>query len=489
MDGIAIWQAVEDVIMETFSWKEITEIDTKNMRNNWHQTYHNRTVQQFESNPEIVYQPSFFIDEVFVKCDFIVRNEEWTYDLLEVKAKNTIRKNTKAAPLLDNLIADCSIQQYVLQKALWEKFSGKCYLWHLNKEFIKNGTINPSLLTSKEEVTDELLTSEAIETTLKAMRESLTLSKEQFESRYPYPGTDYMTYFGEAQPKQSLWSISRLNSNKKLALYEQGKINLKDFTHDDVEALKNNKDEHTAASICLDLRMQWEEVINAPAIQEQLSSLQYPLYFYDYETMSVPVPLLDWASPWQQVVVQYSLHKIQKDWTITHHEALLDPIQAHDSLSLFAQTQSTNESILQQIVNDMDWCSQWTFIVRYKWFENSRNSEWAAQFPQYKQQLEFINTNTFDLMELFSKQLYFHRKFEWSSSIKKVLPVLTDISYDWMAVPNGAVAAQQLAKLIGWELVWADAVQTKKDLLTYCKQDTWAMVEIRKKVKEKVGLE
>lgn len=58
-------------------------------------------------------------------------------------------------------------------------------------------------------------------------------------------------------------------------------------------------------------------------------------------------------------------------------------------------------------------------------------------FPEYKDALDRINSRTFDLMEIFSKQLYIHRDFEGSSSIKKVLPVLTDISYDNMAVPNG----------------------------------------------------
>ncbi|USN55185.1 MAG: DUF2779 domain-containing protein [Candidatus Peribacteria bacterium] len=69
-------------------------------------------------------------------------------------------------------------------------------------------------------------------------------------------------------------------------------------------------------------------------------------------------------------------------------------------------------------------------------------------YPQYQAALERINAQTFDLMELFSKQYYFHRDFQGSSSIKKVLPVLTDISYDGLAVSNGAIAADLLMKTI-----------------------------------------
>lgn len=58
-------------------------------------------------------------------------------------------------------------------------------------------------------------------------------------------------------------------------------------------------------------------------------------------------------------------------------------------------------------------------------------------YPVYAETFAKINEKTFDLMEVFSEQLYFHRAFKGSSSIKKVLPVLTDISYDGLAVPHG----------------------------------------------------
>ena len=441
-----------------------------------------------ETDATLIYQPSFYHDDLFVKCDMLVKNEAWQFDLVEVKAKNTIRKPTKAAPLLDDLVADCSIQHYVLKKTLGAQFSWECFLAHINKEYVKQWSINPWLLICKERVTDELMSDEQIELVLKAMRESLLLPEKQFESRYPYPWTDYMTYFGEPQPKQSLWSISRLNAWKKLALYEAGKRSLEDFDQEDIEFLKNNKWGTTAASIFLDLWMSGEETLDKEAIQTQLQTLVYPLYFYDYETMSLPVPVFDGTSPRQQVVVQYSLHKITQDWTITHHEWVLDPIQHSDNWSLFATDTTTNESLLKQMINAMDGCTAWTYIVWYKWFENSRNTERSQQFPDYKKQLQFVNDHTFDLMELFSKQLYFHREFEWSSSIKNVLPVLTDISYKWMNVPNGSVAAQLLAKLITGELQWKEAQQTRQDLLDYCKLDSRAMVRIRQVVCEKVGL-
>lgn len=47
------------------------------------------------------------------------------------------------------------------------------------------------------------------------------------------------------------------------------------------------------------------------------------MYFYDYETLSRPVPLMQGTCPWQQVVVQYSVHRLDADGTISHKEAII----------------------------------------------------------------------------------------------------------------------------------------------------------------------
>jgi len=108
-------------------------------------------------------------------------------------------------------------------------------------------------------------------------------------------------------------------------------------------------------------------------------------------------------------------------------------------------------------------------------------------YPQHQEIFNKVNTNTFDLMDIFKEQLYFDRRFGGSCSIKKVLPVLTDISYSGLAVPNGAIAADLLAQLAHGTLP-ADQVDTvRADLLQYCKQDTRAMVRIWEEVWKAIG--
>jgi hypothetical protein len=466
MDGVAIGQSVEDMVMALYDTTQIRVIDTTNMRSNWHGTYHQRTIQIMHQPSEVVYQPAFLVADVFVKCDFLVANAAGQYDLVEVKAKNSIRKKTKDEPLLDELIADVSIQHWVLKQALGDRYSGRCFIAHLNKEYIRHGEIDPRALIITEDVTSELLEDANIMMILKTMREALTLPLEQFNARYPYDGTDYMSYFWTPPPKKSLRSIPRLSAEKKCELYDQGKVALEDFDQLDIEFLKSSKGEPTLASTYVEMWQQAEMLTDRDTLRQELSTLRFPLYFYDYETINGPIPVMQGTSPRQQVVVQYSLHKLQADGTMTHHEALIEP------------GAQTNEHLLQQMIDDMDGAQEGTFIVRYKGFESSRNTERWTMFPQYQEALERINARTFDLMEMFSRQIVFHRDFEWSSSIKKVLPVLTDISYDWLEVSNGAIAMELLMQLVlgrfsGMQL---DIVRT--NLLTYCKQDTWAMVRL-----------
>jgi len=58
-------------------------------------------------------------------------------------------------------------------------------------------------------------------------------------------------------------------------------------------------------------------------------------------------------------------------------------------------------------------------------------------YPEYKDFYDQVNAQTYDLMDIFKSMQYFHRDFSGSASIKKVLPVLTDISYDDLEVGNG----------------------------------------------------
>jgi hypothetical protein len=58
-------------------------------------------------------------------------------------------------------------------------------------------------------------------------------------------------------------------------------------------------------------------------LSEFVSDLKYPLYFLDYETFQLPIPIFQRATPYQQIPFQFSLHIQEKpDQELKHFEFL-----------------------------------------------------------------------------------------------------------------------------------------------------------------------
>lgn len=472
IDGIAIGKTVEDMTKKLRVNKKIIDVDLmrKDFKNR-HQSFNNNTINTINNWNEILYQAWFCYNNLFCKTDFLVKNNKWTYDIIEVKSKNNIRKWNIEPHLNLELKSDCSFQYYLVSKCLWDLFSGKIFLVYLNKDFVKKGEIIPEKLLIKEDISDELFSKEEIEKYIKKIEQELCLDEKEFNDLYPYSGGDYVTYFWGKIPEKSIRQIPGIWI-KKAEFFEKWKILINNLSSEDISTLLKNWEEETKASKYLKLWNQWEKVIDKENIKKEFEKLKFPLFFYDYETISSPIPLFDWTSPWQQVVVQYSLHKVEENGNITHKEYLLNQ-------------KNNNKEIIDQLIVDLEWWNG-TYIVWFKGFENKRNEESAIMYPEFKEILERINNNTFDLMEIFQNLLYFHRDFKGSASIKKVLPVLTEISYDNMEIWNWAVATEILANIQRGLLVWDELYKQKKNLLKYCEQDSRAMVRIWQEVMKQI---
>jgi multidrug efflux pump subunit AcrB len=96
------------------------------------------------------------------------------------------------------------------------------------------------------------------------------------------------------------------------------------------------------------------------------------------------------------------------------------------------------KDLVQQLLVDIgEDINKSTFIVRYKPFENTRNKEIGEKFAELRDEFQKINDATYDLMDIFSQNMYFDLGFHGSSSIKKVLPIMVPgMKYDDLAVKN-----------------------------------------------------
>ena len=110
-DAINIGQQVEDCVKTLVG--DLSEIECKG---NFLAAF-DKTNELLSQHLTSLYQPRFQYQNLMMRADFLVLNGG-KYDLREVKSKNRIRKNTKAAPIEEDLLADVSYQVYLLRKVL-----------------------------------------------------------------------------------------------------------------------------------------------------------------------------------------------------------------------------------------------------------------------------------------------------------------------------------------------------------------------------------
>ncbi len=485
------------------------------------------TIEAIKRWDPILYQPTFLIYDCLVRWDLMARNDDGTYILCEIKAKTSVRKQVsddgekKAIGQINaDLLDDMSFQKRVINQVLekeWLPLLKEIQLRHLNKDYIKDWELSLNLLLTHQEadkqrtisvyqrkkqvekvIDDTLLDSGTIESFVTQMKKFLVMSEEEFNKHSLRTGTKFLEYFGRSKSEvygTVMWAwVHHSNASTVQDLYYEWKHDISDLSADEIDMF--NKNGQRFIDLYLEgKRADWP-ITDAWQIQEEFAGFQYPICFYDYESVSVPIPFMDKTFPYQQVVVQYSLHKLYEDGTMKHYWWLfvqewiknIEQIDLPDhpyKVEFESEKVITGhysdllEEFLKDIWEDID---RSTFVVRHKWFENTRNKEVADLFPHLSDYLK-INDATYDLRDIFSKLYYFDNWFKGSSSIKKVLPVLVpDMVYEELLdeVTNWWVAMVKLKEMIEWTIEDRDDMIVK--LLRYCGLDSLAMVRIYEEV-------
>ncbi len=274
---------------------------------------------------------------------------------------------------------------------------------------------------------------------------------------------------------------------KGLDLINEGYINLLDIPEEWI--VKKN---HEIQRECT---KNHEQYINKEKIKAILGTIQYPIYHLDFETMPCPVPRFKGEWPYIQSPFEFSLH-IEKEPGVCDK-------QKDNIIFLAETTQDEREDMIKLMLSSMD-PDKGTLFAQNVPFEKGRIKELAKMFPQYKEGLMKLYDRGFDLLwivnnnkEMF-KELgfegedletfnFYDYRLSGSFSIKKTLPVFSDLSYKNLVVKNGTEAIVEYAN---YDKMSKEELALKKEALRiYCQQDTWAMVEIlnalRKIVDEK----
>ena len=231
--------------------------------------------------------------------------------------------------------------------------------------------------------------------------------------------------------------------------------------------------------------------INKKKIKDGIRQITYPLYHLDFETFPCPLPRYKGERPYTQSVFQFSLH-IEKEPGVCdkekdHYGYLASDHKDHrlDLIKCMCELIPSDKMVL--VYNDS--------------FEKTRLKELAYIFPEYKDKLLKIRDNVFDLMNIVKTKSslyeslgysieeakmfnYYHPDMDGSFSIKKVLPLFSDLTYKGMEVANGVEAMVTYASFP--KLLPLDYKHKYQKLVEYCRQDTYAMVKVLNGLRETV---
>lgn len=220
--------------------------------------------------------------------------------------------------------------------------------------------------------------------------------------------------------------------------------------------------------------------INKDKINYMLSLLKYPIYHLDFETFPCPLPRFSNEKCYEQSPFEFSLH-------IEHAPSVCDK-DKDNYVYLNKTLNDEREEIAKKLVELID-PDKGTMLAQNVGFEKSVLKRLSALYPEYKDKLLKIAENSFDLLYIvkgkddLTKDMgfddrwnYYHEDLNGSFSIKKTLPVFSNLSYDGLIVKNGTEAYITYLK---YPLYSKEEFGIRyQALVTYCKQDTWAMVEI-----------
>ena len=408
----------------------------------------------------VIAEASFSLDGLFCSVDILKNKSNNHIEIYEVKSSTELH---------EIYIHDAAYQQYVLT-GLGYKVD-KVSVVHINPLYVRHGEINLNEFFVIEDVksrTDAL--QYGIRDFLPELELIMSSNREPdievgCHCNKPYK-CGYFDYCTGRLAHPNVFDISRLKFDTKVRLFNEGKYAFDKLI--DCKEIKGNQ------RLQVESHLTGRCEINKREISGILSSISFPLYFLDFETFQEAVPPFDFTTPYEQIPFQYSLHWLESaDGELKHTEFLaeagVDPRRA----------------LAEKLCADipMNVCT-----TAYNMsFEKNVIKKLAEIYPELSSHLMNIHNNIQDLMIPFSKKYYYLPEMQGSYSIKYVLPALypDDPSLDYHnleGIQKGDQASNAFKAMKNMSP--EEVAETRKNLLAYCKLDTFAMVKVWEKLKE-----
>jgi len=355
-----------------------------------------------------LFEPGILVRNLYARIDILqpVGEDEW--DIIEVKSSTKVK---------DVNIHDAAFQRYCCQQAGLE--IRKCFLAHINNQYVRHGEIDPEQLFTVVDITDDVAdVSGGVPDRVNDMLEIIVASRCPDIGIGKHCSDPYECAISDC------WDF--LPEHNVLELYYGGQKGFR-LLNDGVLAIDEIPDDFKLSDkqqIQKQCVVSGQPHIDRIGIQDFLSTLQYPLCYLDFETFNPGIPMFDGTRPYQQVPFQFSLHVVESENTKPEHY-----------------------SFLADGVNDPR--------------------------PEFLKRLKEVLPGAGSVVVYNA-----HPAQKGSASLKAVLPALTGKGYDGLEINNGGDASLAFQQVTYGDVAEEERQRVRAGLEEYCGLDTEGMIWI-----------
>lgn len=209
----------------------------------------------------------------------------------------------------------------------------------------------------------------------------------------------------------------------------------------------------------------------SPNLGEALSEVTRPLRYLDFESFSPAIPRYAGTRCYDAIPFQFSMHTQAHDGSVSHREFL------------WTEKGDPRRPLAEAL---LDACATDGHICVYSGFERRVIKALSRDLPDLSPDLDALVERLWDLLKVVEGH-YYHRDLHGSFSIKEVLPVLVPhMGYDALDIADGREASIAYERSLDCD----DAAERRRiheALRAYCRQDTLAMLTLRRALEDKAS--
>ena len=412
-----------------------------------------KTEQLMAAGARYIFEAAFKSDDTLVLVDVLERVNRagrHRYRAVEVKASTSVK---------DTYLDDCAIQSHVVESATGA--SVKVSVGIVNNQFVYGGDGNYQGILKEVEVDEQIASYKDevpgwIKKAKKVLKGDEPIVAVGSHCSKPYDCAFY-AHCDVAKPEP--YPVTCLPNGGKLIaeLIADGFTDLRK-----VPQARLSKPLH----LRIHKAVKTKKAFLDPAAAVELSTLGWPRYYLDFESINPAVPMWAGTRPYQQLPFQWSLHVERELGGQLEHFEFLD-------LTGRAPMENSMQKLLSVVGSGGP-------VFVYSGFEKRVLNDMANMYPTFTKRLSALVTRLYDLHPL-TREHYYHPAMMGSWSIKQILPTIApELNYANLTVADGGAAQAAYMEAIDPAVDHLRRKEIETHLLDYCRQDTLAMVKLRR---------